>query len=170
MAKLPEIGHDLAAFCEEQIPRLIGVLTLYAGKRAIAEELAQEALARAVLRWSKLRRTESPEGWVYRVAINLANSRWRRGVAERRANQRFGGSDDRYEEDHATALAVRVALTQLTGRQRQAIVLRYYLDLPVDEVAALMDCPESTVKSLTRRGLARLKLTFDLTERGQDGS
>lgn len=53
-------------------------------------------------------------------------------------------------------VAVREAIAALPRRQRTALVLRYYADLPVAEVADLMGCPENTVKTLTRRGLQRL--------------
>lgn len=153
------VPSDIAGFCESQIPRLVGALTLYCGDRGVAEELAQEALAKVVRHWNKIGRSDRREGWVYRVAINLANSSFRRAVAERRANQR---AIDRagamaHDADTATALTVRWALSELPRRQRTAITLRFYLDLPVTEVAQIMECPESTVKSLTRRGLTRLE-------------
>lgn len=153
------IPPDVAAFCEAQIPRLVGALTLYCGDRALAEELAQEALARAVQHWSKIGGSDRREGWVYRVAVNLANSRFRRALLERRANQRaVGRSTDAVRgADPAVALTVRRAVGELPRRQRAVITLRYCLDLPVAEVAQIMECPESTVKSLTRRALARLE-------------
>lgn len=150
---------DVAAFCETQIPRLVGALTLYCGDRALAEELAQEALARAVQHWPKIADSDQREGWVYRVGVNLANSRFRRRLAERRANQKATARAEQVAQDGdvATALTVRRVVSELPRRQRAAITLRFYLDLPVAEVAHIMECPESTVKSLTRRGLARLQ-------------
>ena len=158
----PGAPPGAGAFCEAQIPRLVGALTLYCGDRALAEELAQEALARAVQHWSKIGSSDQRDGWVYRVAINLANSRFRRVLAERRANQKVSTRTRTAEGvDPGTALAVRRAVSQLSRRQRAAVTLRYYLDLPVAEVARVMDCPESTVKTLTRRGLERLKELLD---------
>jgi RNA polymerase sigma factor (sigma-70 family) len=155
----------VVAFCEEQIPRLVGVLTLYCGDRSVAEELAQEALARAMQSWDKIGHSEVRGGWIYRVAINLANSRFRRTMAERRANRKAAAAtEDSMVEDTATGVAVREAVAQLPRRQRAAVTLRYYLDLPVAEVARAMECPESTVKTLTRRGLERLKKVLDEDE------
>lgn len=151
-----------AAFCEAQIPRLVGALTLYCGDKGLAEELAQEALARAVQHWNKIGSSDQRDGWVYRVEINLANSRFRRLLAERRANQKLATrSETQQSLDPGTALAVRRAVSELPRRQRAPLTLRYYLDLPVVEVANVMDCPESTVKTLTRRGLDRLKQLLD---------
>src|SRR6478752_8616141 len=75
-------------FCRDQWPRLAASLGFYCHDRAVGEELAQEALARAWARWSHVAAMDSPEAWVYRVALNLARSQFRRSRAERRALQR----------------------------------------------------------------------------------
>ena len=61
------------------------------------------------------------------------------------------------ERDEASAIAVRDALQRLPDVQRQALVLRYFADLSVREVARLMSCPENTVKTHTRRALEALR-------------
>ncbi len=150
------------AFCAAQYPRLVGSLTLYLGDRAVAEELAQEALLRAFRRWGRVERLDSPQAWVWRVAINLANSHFRRRLAEQRASERLRtcvepASDDR---DHAGSLAVRQAVAALPQRQRTALILRYYLDLPVEEAARRMDASPDAVRSLTKRAVAALREEF----------
>lgn len=148
----------LAAWCGRQYPRLVGLLTLYVGDQPTAEELAQEALLRACRRWGYVRDLESPQGWVSRVGINLANSWWRRRYAERRANARLRSQGRRPEqEDLAWKLSVRAALSDLTPRQREAAVLRFYEGLSVAETAARMGCAEGTVKTLTHRAVNRLR-------------
>jgi RNA polymerase sigma-70 factor (ECF subfamily) len=151
--------EDLVAFCGEQQPRLVGMLTLYCGNVELAEELAQEALARTCNRWRKVRQMDSPGGWVYRVAINLANSHFRRKAAERRAHERLRSAPDPggIDPDIAASVAVMGAVSQLPQRQRTALVLRYYADLPIAEVARLMDCPEGTVKTLTHKAARVLR-------------
>ena len=78
-------AEEQDVFCEDAYPRLVGLLTLYTGNANLAEDLAQEALARAIRHWRRLQRMESPKGWLYQVAINLANSWFVRRRAERRA-------------------------------------------------------------------------------------
>jgi RNA polymerase sigma factor (sigma-70 family) len=89
----------------------------------------------------------------YRVAINLTNSWLRRRMAERRARARLGAraAGAHLDPDPADAVAIRRAVAALPRRQRTALVLRYYADLPVAEVAALMGCAPGTVKSLTSK-------------------
>lgn len=79
------MDQELAAFCQAEHRRLVGALSLYCQDRQVAEELAQDALLRVVTHWHRVRRLDHPSAWVYRVAINLANSYLRRRLAERRA-------------------------------------------------------------------------------------
>jgi RNA polymerase sigma factor (sigma-70 family) len=100
-----------------------------------------------------------PEAWVTRVALNLAHSHFRRKRYKRRARECLEAGLVRVAEpaDTAAAVALRDALAALPPRQRTALVLCYYADLPVAEIAELLDCPISTAKSHIRRGLARLR-------------
>jgi RNA polymerase sigma-70 factor (ECF subfamily) len=151
----------VVGFCQRVRPRLVGTLSLLCGDGDAAEELAQETLARVWLRWSRVRELDEPlaTAWTYRVAINLANSWLRRRVAERRARARLAGrgAGAHLDPDPADAVAVRQAVAALPRRQRTALVLRYYADLPVAEVAALMGCAPGTVKSLTSKALAAVR-------------
>lgn len=101
---------------------------------------------------------ERPGAWVHRVAINLANSRFRRFAAERRAHVRHGATADRYVvSDIAAAVEVRDAVAALPPRMRAAVVLRYFADMSVAETATAMGCAEGTVRSLTHKGLGALR-------------
>lgn len=139
----------------------MGILTLYCRDQAVAEELAQEALARAWARWDRVSRLDNPSAWVYRVAINLANSFIRRRLAERRARSQMRTPDASTLGTSAEAISVRDAVASLNSRQRTVIVLHHFLDLPLPEVADVMDAPLSTVKSLARRGRERLRVQLD---------
>lgn len=148
-------------FCADVRPWLVGALSLYCGDADVAEELAQDALARVWDRWPTVRTMSSPEAWTYRVALNLASSHYRRRAAERRAIGRAlpkrRGPETMLTPDAADALAVRQAVAGLPRRQKAALVLRYYADLPVSEVAELMGCAPGTVKALTHQAVAALR-------------
>lgn len=153
------------AFCRREHPRLVGALSLYTGDADLAEELAQEALATACRSWKQVERYDAPGAWVHRVAINLANSYFRRRAAERRARERAAAEPPEYDQpDAADAVAVRAAVASLPRRQRTALVLRYYADLPVAEVAALMGCRDGTVRALTAQGIAGLRARLALEQ------
>ena len=149
--------QEQAEFCELEYARLAGSLRLYTGDADLAAELAQEALARACLHWTRVRAMAAPGAWVHRVAVNLANSSFRRRGAERRALERTGGHVTADAADPSEAFTVRTAVLALPERQRLAIVLRYFADYPVDEVARIMHVRPGTVKSLTAQGIASLR-------------
>lgn len=147
---------ELAAVCEAEHPRLVGMLALYTGDRHVAEELAQDALVRLCQHWPKVREG-NPAAWLTTVAMNLGRSMFRRRGAARRALARHGGSDEVVERDDATVLAVREAVAALPRRQREAVIHRHFLGHSVRESAAAMGCAEGTVKSLTHKALAALR-------------
>ena len=147
----------LEAFCESNQERLIGLLTLHCGDRHTAEELAQETLVKVCMRWRSVGRMRNPEAWMFRVGINLANSYFRRKTAERKARSRLTTEAFHSDPDVADAVAVRQALADLPRRQRAVLVLRFYADLSTRDVAEVLDMPEGTVKTLTRRALNSLR-------------
>lgn len=159
------MDQELSAFCRREYPRLVGALSLYCGDAYVAEELAQEVIVRVVSDWGKVRRLAAPGAWAHRVAINLANSHFRRRLAERRAKQRLYARAALavHQPDTSTAVAVRQTVASLPQRQRAVIVLRFFADLSVREVADVLGCPDGTVKSLTSKALASLRTT-DLSE------
>ncbi|MBL8777149.1 MAG: sigma-70 family RNA polymerase sigma factor [Acidimicrobiales bacterium] len=151
--------HDeVEAFCRDAWPRLVAGLVVWCDSRAVAEELAQETLVRVWERWSQVAETRDPDAWMWRVAINLSRSSWRRSMAERRALRRAGGLRVRVPEA-PTALDedLLAAVRSLPERQRRAVVLRHVVDLPVAVVAEAMGCADGTVRALTHQGLERLR-------------
>ena len=154
----------LEGFCESNKERLVGILTLHCGDPHTAEELAQETLVKVCIRWRSVERMANPEAWMYRVAINLANSYFRRKAAERKVRTRLETDPHSQASDIADAIAVRQALAGLPRRQRSVLILRFYADLSVRDVAAALDMPEGTVKTLTHRAMKALRTTMDLVD------
>jgi RNA polymerase sigma-70 factor, ECF subfamily len=150
-------AEDLASFCRREYPRLVGALAYYTGDPDLAEELAQDALVQACRHWDRVVGFASPGAWVHRVGINLANSRFRRRAAKRRAERHLGPPPSQQDPDAAVAVALRAAIAGLPEAMKTVIVLRYYADLSVKEVAAEMGAPENTVKTLSRRAIERLR-------------
>jgi RNA polymerase sigma-70 factor, ECF subfamily len=139
--------------------RLVGQLSLVTGNLQDAEDVVQEALTRAAVRWSWLRRYRVPEAWVRRVAMNLASDGFRR--VRRRLVVAVGL---RVELEGRQRLVAELpglaeALGALPMAQRKVVVLHHLLDLPVDQVAVELGVPVGTVKSRLARArgaLARL--------------
>jgi RNA polymerase sigma factor (sigma-70 family) len=156
---------ELAAFCREAHPRLVGALAHQFGDRWLAEELAQEALVRACDRWAQVRVMASPIAWVFRVALNLGTSQMRRRGAERRARARHGARRDEHRDpDAADRLAVTAALQGLTEQQRAAVVARYFLGLTTHEAAEALGTTPLAVRSATFRALTVLRAELGVDE------
>ena len=153
-----EANAELVAFCHQEHRRVVGLLALYLGDEATAQELAQDTFAKLCEHWHRVRDMDNRQAWLNRVALNLARSWFRRRYAEHRAQARHGPTTDEVDDANPTdAVAVRRAVSGLPPRQRTALVLRYYADLPVAEVAAQMGCAEGTVRALTHRAIATLR-------------
>ncbi|MEI2714670.1 MAG: SigE family RNA polymerase sigma factor [Nocardioides sp.] len=125
------------------------------GELGSAEEVAQEAYARAWSRWGRLATYDEPAAWVRQVTTNLAVSRWRRLDTARRHLATARPPDDTRAPSEDT-VALVAALRTLPANQRRAIVLHHLADLPVDQVARLEGCPAGTIKARLSRGRAAL--------------
>jgi RNA polymerase sigma-70 factor, ECF subfamily len=161
--------HAIRAFLATDYPRVVAGVALISGSRAAAEDAVQEAVARAWERSERGERIESLKAWVTTVAMNQVRSGFRRLRAERRARQRSGprgwpdvGGGLPSVPGAEQAVDVRRALMALPRRQREATVLRYYLDLDVAEVAAALRINEGTAKTTLHR--ARRALAAALGE------
>ena len=154
-------GLDEAAireFLASECPRLIAAVALVCGNATVAEDAVEEALARARERSERGEEIRSLSGWVLTVALNLVRSGFRRAILERRYREResFTRSPDVAATDEI--LDLQRALSALPRRQREAVVLHYYLDLPVAEVGRVLGMSEGTVKTTlfrARHALAR---------------
>lgn len=151
-------SRDFGEFVRVEHEQLVHTLVLHCGDPALAEQLAQDAFVRARERWDRVSTMESPGAWLHRVAINLSNSWWRRLAAEHRAYAKVGARPPAdMTPDTADAVAVRAALRALPSRQREILVLRFFLDLSVRETAARTGLKEGSVKSLTHRAVTALR-------------
>lgn len=152
------MDDGLAEFCEREHGRLVSALDLLCGSLPLAEDLAQETLARVCKDWARIKEMDAPGAYAHRIAMNLATSAFRRRAVERRARARMGPVDEEWNDpDPATAVAVRKALAVLRPEQRRVLVLRYFLNYSVAEVSELLRIPEGTTKTHAARGLAILR-------------
>ena len=149
-------SDELDAVFTRLFPKLVGMISLYCGDRWVAEEIAQETLSR-LWEQSSSAQIDSPDAWTYRVALNLANSWFRRRSIDRRARESLRNATvDVTHHDPDDYLVVREALLRLPRRQRQAIVLRYFADLSIEATAEVMRCAPGTVKAHTHKAIAEL--------------
>ena len=150
--------------------RLVAALYALTGDYAEAQDLVQEAYARALARPKVFLDVADPEAWLRTVAVNLARTRWRRhrlfdtlvrtGRVTRTPDSVPGADPNR--------VALVAALQQLSRPTREAIVLHHLADMSVYEVAEALGVPVGTVKARLSRG--RTMLAALLNERADEAA
>lgn len=145
-------AEDLFNAC---YPRLAGWVRRLVDDDETAHEIASEAFARLLSRWSKL---DNPQGYLYMIATNLVRDHWRKTSRERRVIAAMSAAVPRDGAWHpAQDVDVRALIETLPPMLRSAFLLHYYGGFPVREVAALLGRPEGTVKADLHHARARLR-------------
>lgn len=140
------------AFYSDRSDPMIALACRLVDQRAIAEEIVQEAFHHVWTRWSVV---DSPSGYLRTTVINRCNDELRKRRVRREAFRPTctgAVTDSDYLAD---------VLSDVAPRRRKALVLRYYGGNTVSEVAAAMDIPTGTAKSLIHRGLADMRCALN---------
>ena len=155
------VDRDFAVFYEANYERLVVQLFAVTGNLQDAQDVVQEAFARAFVRWHRLHAYDLPAAWVRRVAFHLALQGLRRA---RRTLGLSGGPGPPREPPRLAADQVELvdALGRLPLRYRQVLALHYLGDLPVEAIARDLRLPVGTIKSRLAR--ARQHLAGQLEE------
>jgi len=126
------------------------------GSQAEAEDVAQETMAKAYTRWRRIR----PEAarWVSRVSANNAIDVWRKRSRQELTSEEIVRAHD--GEPIVERLALVDALSRLSRRQREVVVLRYLAGYPEADVAEILECSVGSVKTHASRGLTSLRSTL----------
>jgi RNA polymerase sigma factor (sigma-70 family) len=174
----PDAAASVTALYAEHALGLVRLAVVVTGDRGAAEDIVQDAFLGLYRRWDRLPDMTAPLAYLRVSVMNGCRTLLRR---RSRLGLRFGGFggdlDDTDQDGHgglaglaesaeASVLVgeeqrmVAAALWKLPRRQREAVVLRYYLDLSIEEAAQVMGVSAGTVKSATHRGLAAVGRTL----------
>jgi RNA polymerase sigma-70 factor (ECF subfamily) len=154
--------QDFQAFLLAHYEPVRRAIALALGDLQRAEDVTQEAFARAYRRWASVSVMERPVAWVYVVAMNQARRDLRREHRPAMAMPAEPTGD--VAGSVATAVTLETALKALAPRQRAAVVLRYLADLSTAQVADAMGCAEGTVKSTLHTALSHLRIELEEDE------
>jgi len=145
--------------------KLVARLAFVFGDEDLARDSVDEACARAAEQLDRGREIESLEAWIRVVSRNVALGRLRRVGAERRARQRLLATPSTsVPGDADSALDIRAALAALPLRQREIVVLHYFLDQGVESISHDLNIPVGTVKSALHRARTTLAQLLDERE------
>ncbi len=145
-----------------ELPRLRRVARLLTGASDDADDLVAEAIVRTLPAW-RAGRVDEIVGYTRVTIYHLASKRWRRLAVKRRLDHRaidwaqaISASDDETAERDR----VLAAVAALAPRRRAVVVLRFYEDRSIGEIAAVLGCSEGTVKSQLSRALGQLGVSL----------
>jgi RNA polymerase sigma-70 factor (sigma-E family) len=148
---------EYVEYVTARVPALRRLAYVLTGDGHRADDLVQQTITTLYVKWQRARAADNLDAYVRTMLIRgfidekrLAWSKVRlRWETPEPAPVTDGGTEDRE--------VIRAALRRLPRRQRAVLVLRFFYDLPVDEVARILDCSPGTVKSHTSRGLNALR-------------
>ncbi len=149
---------DFDGWVEARGPALLRLAYTLTGNTADAEDVVQEALARALPRWERISRVGDVDAYVRRMVVNAHTSWWRKfrrresPVAEVR-DSAVAGPGEQFDDHRRLWLACQA----LPESQRTAVVLRYYEQLEYAEIADLTGLREGSVRARVSRGLSVLR-------------
>ena len=128
--------------------------------RAVAEDICQEAFLRSYLRLKELRERERFASWLFRIAVNLYRSDRRRpsplaAAAELDDSPHLAG--EAHPMSREMLLAIRTLISRLKPELREVILLRFFHGFQFDEMAGILDCPVSTLKSRLYKAVDELR-------------
>lgn len=153
-------ADDFVEFATAAAPRLRRSAYLMCGNWHTAEDLAQTTLTKMFVSWRRVRRNDAVFAYASRTLMNtyIANTRARRSseVITDVLPEQAAVSDS-----PETRMLVMQALGTLAPRSRAVVVLRYFGDMSVEEVAASLGCSTGTVKSQCSRALEKMRSTLD---------
>lgn len=157
-------SDDFREFYQASYGRTLAMVTALVGGRAEAEDITQEAFARALARWTLLRGYDQPDAWVRKVALRLAidasrrHRRWLATVGRLTALRQPAASQATTEPGDSLRFgALGAALLELPLPEREVLVLHYLADLAVDAIARELGLPPGTVKTRLRTGRRHLE-------------
>lgn len=149
----------------EHYPRLVALGAATTGDRELGRELAQEAFARLHARWAAVGNYDNPGAWLRRVMSNLVIDHHRSKASEKRAIGRLTSRQTTVASPDVTQADPWAELVAaLPPRQRLIVTLYYGDDLPVAEIASLLDISANTVKSALSKARDTLRARLETQE------
>ena len=149
-------GRSFDDFFRDEAPALFRRMCLVTGNRSEAEEILQDAFVALLERWDRVSTLDDPVGYLYRTAFNRWKRLARRASREFRERARLAPSEDAFGAVEERDVLER-AFSDLTARQRAAIVLTNILGFTSPEAGVILGIRDVTVRRLASQGRARLE-------------
>lgn len=138
---------DFDEVYRREFPRLVAVAAALTGDGDGAQDLAQDTLVKALIRWERVSTLESPGAWCQHVIVNACRSRLRRRTTELRFLARLRRTEASVPGPSPETVAFWTAVRTLPSRPRAVVALYFAADLTSVQIAAALGIPEGTVRS-----------------------
>lgn len=149
--------REYVEYVSARLPALHRAAYLLCGDPHQADDIVSATTTALYRHWHRVREADNVDAYVHRTLVRKyvdeRRMRWARVLLTDRVPERSDGNDGHVEERDS----LRLALAQLTTAQRTVLVLRFFCDLPVGDVARILRCSDGNVKSHTSRGLTMLR-------------
>ena len=153
-------AQSFEEFFEAESGAMFRRLCLVTGNRHDAEEVMQDAFLNVFERWDRVRQMEDPTGYLYRTAFNVFKRRSRRAAMALRRTIGVGETVDEFAAADARFM-VEEGLSELSPRQRAAIVLTELLGFNSEAAGRVLGVKPVTVRALASQGRAVMKRTLE---------
>lgn len=168
------VDRQFSALFDTHYVPLCRLAYMLLGDPARAEDVVQDAFLRTFAGWGRLRTPALAHVYLRTAVVNQCRSKLRRRQTEGRANSAVASAEGTrdhsgFEDRHATGLDVMAAIRELPDRQRETVVLRYFLDLGEAEIAATLGVHVGTVKSQLAKARRTLANRADFAEEVRHG-
>ena len=155
---------EYVEYVTARLPALHRAAYLLCGDPYRADDIVSATTTALYRHWNRVRAADNIDAYVHRVLVRKYTDerrmRWAKVLLTSRVPEQAHTTDDDVEERDS----LRAALAELTTAQRTVLVLRFFCDLPVAEVARILGCSEGNVKSHTNRGLIMLRRVLGVGE------
>ncbi len=151
-----KVDADFSVLFRAEYVRTTRTVFLVVHDRGHAEEIAQDAFMQLLDRWSTVSAYDQPGAWVRRVAIRMAVRHLRRDRMRSMLERRTHLGPEPSEELTLPQTEVLAAVRQLPTNQRVAIVLHYFEDRPVADIAEALGCAPATARVHLHKARHRL--------------
>lgn len=163
-AVAPSADSLVAVLFASEATRLVSLARFFVDDRTAAEDLVQEAFIRLSRSAHRIHDQDKAASYLRSIVINLARDHNRRGLLSLRHHPPAVPDEPSAEEaatGNESRAEVVTALRDLPVRQRDCVALRYYLELPVEEIARTLGISVNSVKTHLQRGMRSLARTLE---------
>lgn len=154
-----ERGDSFLKLVEENQEQLYKMAYSYVKNKEDALDIVQDSICKAYVSYNTLKNTQYEKTWLIRILINTSLDFIKKNKKVISLNMDYMENViDTKSQNHHTKIVLDEALDKLNEKQKTVIILRYFEDMKLDDIASTLNTPVSTIKSILYRALDEMKI------------